>query len=230
MKVQQLMSGFWEQLPSSSSSSSSSSSLSSLTTDKSKRLRPLAPKLTSTAAASTADTMNSPLLKCFDCPVTSKSTSGSLNVSLVGTYYWVQLQLQMQSGGTRWNPTPEQIEVLEALYQGGMRTPNPPQIERIAAELGKYGRIEGKNVFYWFQNHKARDRQKLKRSSLLALATNTASDLSSLKEEEMRECHDGSCKRKCRSWGRHELDVEGSGPGDQTLELFPLRPEWKHAD
>ncbi|XP_064983758.1 WUSCHEL-related homeobox 4-like [Musa acuminata AAA Group] len=221
MKVQQLMSGFWEQLPS-SSSSSSSSSISSLTTDKSKRLRPLAPKLTSTAAASTADTRNSPLLKSFDCPVTSKSTSGNLNVSL--------LQLQMQSGGTRWNPTPEQIEVLEALYQGGMRTPNPPQIERIAAELGKYGRIEGKNVFYWFQNHKARDRQKLKRSSLLALATNTASDLSSLKEEEMRECHDGSCKRKCRSWGRHELDVEGSGPGDQTLELFPLRPEWKHAD
>ncbi|CAL9198063.1 unnamed protein product [Musa hybrid cultivar] len=229
MKVQQLMSGFWEQLPS-SSSSSSSSSISSLTTDKSKRLRPLAPKLTSTAAASTADTRNSPLLKSFDCPVTSKSTSGNLNVSLVGTYYWVQLQLQMQSGGTRWNPTPEQIEVLEALYQGGMRTPNPPQIERIAAELGKYGRIEGKNVFYWFQNHKARDRQKLKRSSLLALATNTASDLSSLKEEETRECHDGSCKRKCRSWGRHELDVEGSGPGDQTLELFPLRPEWKHAD
>ncbi|RRT65160.1 hypothetical protein B296_00038789 [Ensete ventricosum] len=218
MKVQQLMSGFWEQLPSSSSSSSSSSSLSSLTTDKSKRLRPLAPKLGSTAAASTADTMNSPLLKSFDCLVTSKSTSGNINASL------------MQSGGTRWNPTPEQIEVLETLYQGGMRTPNPPQIERIAAELGKYGRIEGKNVFYWFQNHKARDRQKLKRSSLLALATNTASDLSGLKEEETRECHDGSCKRKCRSWGRHELDVEGSGLGEQTLELFPLRPEWKHAD
>jgi Homeodomain len=26
--------------------------------------------------------------------------------------------------------------------------------------LRQYGKIEGKNVFYWFQNHKARDRQK----------------------------------------------------------------------
>lgn len=26
--------------------------------------------------------------------------------------------------------------------------------------LRQYGKIEGKNVFYWFQNHKARERQK----------------------------------------------------------------------
>ena len=73
----------------------------------------------------------------------------------------------MQSGGTRWNPTQEQIRILEELYRGGMRTPNAQQIERITAELGKYGRIEGKNVFYWFQNHKARERQRQKRSAAL---------------------------------------------------------------
>ena len=47
-----------------------------------------------------------------------------------------------------------------------MRTPNAQQIEQITAQLGKFGKIEGKNVFYWFQNHKARERQKQKRNSL----------------------------------------------------------------
>lgn len=76
------------------------------------------------------------------------------------------LQVETHPGGTRWNPTQEQIGILEMLYRSGMRTPNAQQIEQITAQLGKYGKIEGKNVFYWFQNHKARERQKQKRNSL----------------------------------------------------------------
>ena len=76
------------------------------------------------------------------------------------------VQVETQPGGTRWNPTQEQIGILEMLYRSGMRTPNAQQIEHITTQLGKYGKIEGKNVFYWFQNHKARDRQKQKRNSL----------------------------------------------------------------
>lgn len=76
------------------------------------------------------------------------------------------MQVESHPGGTRWNPTQEQIGILEMLYRGGMRTPNAQQIEQITAQLGKYGKIEGKNVFYWFQNHKARERQKQKRNSL----------------------------------------------------------------
>ncbi|KAK4770516.1 hypothetical protein SAY87_031048 [Trapa incisa] len=68
--------------------------------------------------------------------------------------------------GTRWNPTQEQIGILETLYGGGMRTPDAQQIEQITAQLRNYGKIEGKNVFYWFQNHKARERQKQKRNNL----------------------------------------------------------------
>ena len=67
------------------------------------------------------------------------------------------------SGTTRWCPTPEQLMILEEMYRGGLRTPNSSQIQQITAHLAHYGRIEGKNVFYWFQNHKARDRQKLRR-------------------------------------------------------------------
>lgn len=74
--------------------------------------------------------------------------------------------METHPGGTRWNPTQEQIGILEMLYRGGMRTPNAQQIEQITAQLSKYGKIEGKNVFYWFQNHKARERQKQKRNSL----------------------------------------------------------------
>jgi len=78
----------------------------------------------------------------------------------------VNAQVETHPGGTRWNPTQEQIGILEMLYKGGTRTPNAQQIEQITVQLGKYGKIEGKNVFYWFQNHKARERQKQKRNSL----------------------------------------------------------------
>ncbi|KAG6531018.1 WUSCHEL-related homeobox 3-like [Zingiber officinale] len=71
----------------------------------------------------------------------------------------------MASGGstTRWCPTPEQVMLLEEMYRSGVRTPNAAQIQQITGQLSCYGRIEGKNVFYWFQNHKARERQKLRR-------------------------------------------------------------------
>ncbi|KAJ7980873.1 WUSCHEL-related homeobox 2 [Quillaja saponaria] len=66
---------------------------------------------------------------------------------------------------SRWNPTKEQISMLENLYSQGIRTPSAEQIQQITARLTVYGHIEGKNVFYWFQNHKARQRQKQKQES-----------------------------------------------------------------
>uniref|UniRef100_A0A0E0KW01 Homeobox domain-containing protein n=1 Tax=Oryza punctata TaxID=4537 RepID=A0A0E0KW01_ORYPU len=148
------------------------------------------------------------------------------------------------TGTTRWNPSAEQIKVLEMLYRGGMRTPNSVQIERITEELGKYGRIEGKNVFYWFQNHKARERQKQKRAALLTLSTldssllpATANETKEAPEKKEKEVDEGlaSCKRRCKAWG------DGAGHGDAvvateaadctvddvTLELFPLHPQGK---
>ncbi|XP_022158904.1 WUSCHEL-related homeobox 2 [Momordica charantia] len=67
---------------------------------------------------------------------------------------------------SRWNPTKEQIGILENLYKQGVRTPSADQIHEITNSLKAYGHIEGKNVFYWFQNHKARQRQKQKQQSL----------------------------------------------------------------
>ncbi|MCD7449901.1 hypothetical protein HAX54_002204 [Datura stramonium] len=67
---------------------------------------------------------------------------------------------------TRWSPTPEQLMFLEEMYRKGLRNPNATQIKTITSHLSSFGKIEGKNVFYWFQNHKARDRQKLKKKLL----------------------------------------------------------------
>ncbi|KAK7262444.1 hypothetical protein RJT34_30017 [Clitoria ternatea] len=69
-------------------------------------------------------------------------------------------------GSSRWNPTKEQISVLENLYKQGIKTPSAEEIQQITARLRVYGHIEGKNVFYWFQNHKARQRQKQKQETI----------------------------------------------------------------
>ncbi|KAG2264555.1 hypothetical protein Bca52824_071634 [Brassica carinata] len=58
---------------------------------------------------------------------------------------------------SRWTPTPEQITTLVEVYRRETRTTE--QIQQIASKLRKYGRIESKNVFYWFQDHKAIERE-----------------------------------------------------------------------
>ncbi|KAL6516503.1 hypothetical protein OROGR_019808 [Orobanche gracilis] len=73
------------------------------------------------------------------------------------------------SSNKRWCPTPEQIMILEELYRRGLKTPSAAQIQRITAHPSFYGKIQGKNVFYWFQNHKARDRQKLRKKLIKQL-------------------------------------------------------------
>ncbi|KAK2643126.1 hypothetical protein Ddye_024889 [Dipteronia dyeriana] len=67
---------------------------------------------------------------------------------------------------SRWNPTKDQINMLESLYRQGIRTPTAEQIQQITGRLRAFGHIEGKNVFYWFQNHKARQRQKQKQERM----------------------------------------------------------------
>ncbi|KAL9143649.1 hypothetical protein ABFS82_14G247900 [Erythranthe guttata] len=66
------------------------------------------------------------------------------------------------SSSGRWSPTQEQVMVLHALYRSGLTKPNPSQVERITSQLSLYGRVQSKNVLYWFQNRKARDRKNLR--------------------------------------------------------------------
>ncbi|KAI5072461.1 hypothetical protein GOP47_0012567 [Adiantum capillus-veneris] len=67
----------------------------------------------------------------------------------------------------RWCPTPEQIQVLEALFNSGTTTPSRDMIVEIAGCLKQFGNIVEANVFYWFQNRKARAKRKLRMQAQL---------------------------------------------------------------
>ncbi|XP_022962376.1 WUSCHEL-related homeobox 4-like [Cucurbita moschata] len=235
MKVHQFARGFWDE-PSLSLGC--------------KRLRPLAPKLqqqqhqqqrhpssSSSDHNTTTTTLTTLDLKTFirpDCGPRKLGSSHDHNKgsSSSSSSSSPQTAVETHPGGTRWNPTQEQIGILEMLYSRGMRTPNAQQIEHITAQLGNYGKIEGKNVFYWFQNHKARERQKQKRNSLgLPHSPRTPPPpiLPTFHPSFPGE-EDSPYKKKCLYWG-FECLVEHNGilckreDGDRTLELFPLHPE-----
>nr|GMD40233.1 protein WUSCHEL-like [Ipomoea batatas]GMD45110.1 protein WUSCHEL-like [Ipomoea batatas] len=71
-----------------------------------------------------------------------------------GSYNWC----------ARWKPTVEQLQILKDLYYNQMiRRPSTEEIERISLRLRQLGKIEGKNVFYWFQNQRNRERHPRKR-------------------------------------------------------------------
>ncbi|XP_027333256.1 WUSCHEL-related homeobox 4-like isoform X2 [Abrus precatorius] len=232
MKVHQFTRGFWEHEP-------------SLTLG-CKRLRPLAPKLSNNTDTTTTTATTPSLVAPFDLKSFIKSESSSRKLGSDDNKKdppSPQGQVETQiPGGTRWNPTQEQIGILEMLYRGGMRTPNAQQIEQITVQLSKYGKIEGKNVFYWFQNHKARERQKQKRSSLgLAHSPRTpttvvsppfssSSIITSLETTRkvgiLERDEEDSPLKKCRGWVFEYLeDQSWKEEKQRTLELFPLHPE-----
>ncbi|KAJ8761514.1 hypothetical protein K2173_001649 [Erythroxylum novogranatense] len=62
----------------------------------------------------------------------------------------------------RWNPKPEQIRILEAIFNSGMVNPPRDEIRKIRAQLQEYGQVGDANVFYWFQNRKSRSKHKLR--------------------------------------------------------------------
>ena len=89
-----------------------------------------------------------------------------------------------RQSSTRWTPTTDQIRILKDLYyNNGVRSPSAEQIQRISARLRQYGKIEGKNVFYWFQNHKARERQKKRFTTEIPMQRNENSTWRSSHED-----------------------------------------------
>ncbi|KAL6533132.1 WUSCHEL-related homeobox [Orobanche minor] len=132
-------------------------------------------------------------------------------------------------GGTgtkcgRWNPTCEQVKVLTELFRSGLRTPSTEQIQKISSQLSFYGKIESKNVFYWFQNHKARERHKRRRVLVVDegycchitqqqqnhTTTTTSTKVSS------------SITPNSKHFGHEMNDVPEPERVTQTLQLFPL--------
>ena len=85
-------------------------------------------------------------------------------------------------GKREFNPPP--VVVSSRWYRRGTRTPSAEQIKQITAQLRRFGKIEGKNVFYWFQNHKARERQKRRRQMESAAEGHHTRDFDSTLEKK----------------------------------------------
>ncbi|KAG6535418.1 hypothetical protein ZIOFF_000390 [Zingiber officinale] len=60
----------------------------------------------------------------------------------------------------RWNPKPEQIRILDAIFNSGMVNPSRDEIRKIRLQLQEFGPVGDANVFYWFQNRKSRSKNK----------------------------------------------------------------------
>ncbi|CAH8384478.1 unnamed protein product [Eruca vesicaria subsp. sativa] len=129
-------------------------------------------------------------------------------------------------GGTgtkcgRWNPTVEQVKLLTDLFKAGLRTPSTDQIQKISTELSVYGKIESKNVFYWFQNHKARERQKRRKISTVDFDHHQDTYLSDHPHRHSPCHHQPPIKDSFDEACEEEKVIK-------TLQLFPL-PEIERA-
>ncbi|KAF8398071.1 hypothetical protein HHK36_016998 [Tetracentron sinense] len=61
---------------------------------------------------------------------------------------------------SRWTPKPEQILILESIFNSGMVNPSKDETVRIRKLLEKFGSVGDANVFYWFQNRRSRSRRR----------------------------------------------------------------------
>lgn len=61
---------------------------------------------------------------------------------------------------SRWTPKPEQILILESIFNSGMVNPPKDETIRIRKLLEKFGAVGDANVFYWFQNRRSRSRRR----------------------------------------------------------------------
>ncbi|CAL0317150.1 unnamed protein product [Lupinus luteus] len=60
---------------------------------------------------------------------------------------------------SRWTPKPEQILILDSIFNSGMVNPPKDETIRIRKLLEKFGAVGDANVFYWFQNRRSRSRR-----------------------------------------------------------------------
>jgi hypothetical protein len=61
---------------------------------------------------------------------------------------------------SRWTPKPEQILILESIFNSGMVNPPKDETVRIRQLLERFGAVGDANVFYWFQNRRSRSRRR----------------------------------------------------------------------
>ncbi|KAJ6845734.1 putative WUSCHEL-related homeobox 11 [Iris pallida] len=71
---------------------------------------------------------------------------------------------------SRWTPKPEQIIILENIFNSGTVNPAKDETIRIRKILEQYGSVGDANVFYWFQNRRSRSRRRQRQLQAAAAA------------------------------------------------------------
>ncbi|CAN6200315.1 unnamed protein product [Urochloa humidicola] len=80
---------------------------------------------------------------------------------------------------SRWTPKPEQILILESIFNSGMVNPPKDETVRIRKLLERFGAVGDANVFYWFQNRRSRSRRRQRQIQAQAAAAAAAGSSSS---------------------------------------------------
>ncbi|KAH0666879.1 hypothetical protein KY285_028085 [Solanum tuberosum] len=88
---------------------------------------------------------------------------------------------------SRWNPKPEQIVILESIFNGGMVNPQKDETVRIRKMLEQFGAVGDANVFYWFQNRRSRSRRRQRQIQASLSATSI-----SIEEQSARSSSGGA--------------------------------------
>ncbi|XP_059072883.1 WUSCHEL-related homeobox 4-like isoform X2 [Cryptomeria japonica] len=130
------------------------------------------------------------------------------------------------------------FSILNSKFASGTRNPSVDEINRITAELQRHGPVEGKNVFFWFQNAAARDKLKKEKAVSCDRRKKEKAESSSKWPAVFRPRSWTSLFRAKRSSERSNVQEEeeevDSGPRRnssvepadiRTLELFPLHPD-----
>ncbi|KAK8963864.1 WUSCHEL-related homeobox 6 [Platanthera guangdongensis] len=86
---------------------------------------------------------------------------------------------------SRWTPKPEQILILESIFNSGMVNPPKEETARIRTVLQNFGSVGDANVFYWFQNRRSRSRRRQRQiqANLAAGSAATGARTTALSEE-----------------------------------------------
>lgn len=87
---------------------------------------------------------------------------------------------------SRWTPKPEQILILESIFNSGMVNPPKDETVRIRKLLEKFGSVGDANVFYWFQNRRSRSRRRQRQIQASLNISSTGEQSQSLSQSQTR--------------------------------------------
>ncbi|KAJ8626100.1 hypothetical protein MRB53_019407 [Persea americana] len=117
----------------------------------------------------------------------------------------------------RWNPKPEQIRILEAIFNSGMVNPPRDEIRKIRAQLQEYGQVGDANVFYWFQNRKSRSKHKQRHLQTAKSQPHPVSSFSSSSEKSSPAAAE---KALALGSGRNVIEVASNSPTGSVTETY----------